>query len=173
MIWLWLQDGWMFNICMVSSGLVLHEEHIEILTPDYKQLKKDIAGKTLEEGTLHFTGRDYIIVCSSSFLKACTRVFEVMGIFFLLRWIPEAKILASHRSAGIARLTWLVDLFGELTVTAASLEEKNNTYMKMTAHFLTQQQKWVHCGHRQLLLQWKKSLVFKCVHQKWIVYYLL
>ncbi len=81
----------MFNICMVSSGLVLHEEHIEILTPDYKQLKKDIAGKTLEEGTLHFTGRDCIIVCSSSFLKACTRVLSDGDFFFLLRWIPEAK----------------------------------------------------------------------------------
>lgn len=39
-----------------SSGLVLHEEHIELLTPDFKQLKKDVAGKQLEEGSLHFTG---------------------------------------------------------------------------------------------------------------------
>lgn len=44
--------------------------------------------------------------------------------------------------SGIARLTWLVDLFGNLTVTSASLvEEKENKYMKMTAHLLTQQQK--------------------------------
>lgn len=49
---------------MVSSGLVLHEEHIELLTPDFKQLKKDISGKTLEKGTLHFTG---IITPSYSF----------------------------------------------------------------------------------------------------------
>ncbi len=71
----------MFNFCVVSSGLVLHEEHIELLTPDFKQLKKDIAGKTLEEGTLHFTGSDFIIVRSSSFLKACTRVLSD-GDFF-------------------------------------------------------------------------------------------
>ena len=39
------------------SGVVLHEEHIELLTADFKQLKKDIAGKKLEEGSLHFTGQ--------------------------------------------------------------------------------------------------------------------
>ncbi|XP_051557714.1 biliverdin reductase A-like [Myxocyprinus asiaticus] len=95
-----------------QKGLVLHEEHIELFTPDFKQLKKDIAGKTLEEGTLHFTGGS---------MK------------------PDFGFLAF---SGIARLTWLVDLFGELTVTAASLEEeKENKYMKMMAHFLTQQQK--------------------------------
>lgn len=37
-------------------GVVLHEEHIELLTADFKQLKKDIAGKKLKEGSLHFTG---------------------------------------------------------------------------------------------------------------------
>ncbi len=129
----------MFNICMVSSGLVLHEEHIEILTPDYKQLKKDIAGKTLEEGTLHFTGRDYIIVCSSSFLKACTRALSD-GDFFFFSGGSLKPNFGFLSFSGIARLTWLVDLFGELTVTAASLVEEN-TYMKLTAHFLTQQQK--------------------------------
>ena len=40
--------------------------------------------------------------------------------------------------SGIARLTWLVDLFGELSVTAASLEEDSaNSYSKMTAKLLT------------------------------------
>jgi hypothetical protein len=34
-------------------GVVLHEEHIELLTADFKQLKKDVAGKRLEEGFLH------------------------------------------------------------------------------------------------------------------------
>ncbi|XP_051555077.1 biliverdin reductase A-like [Myxocyprinus asiaticus] len=95
-----------------QKGLVLHEEHIELFTPDFKQLKKDIAGKILEEGTLHFTGGP---------LK------------------PDFGFLAF---SGIARLTWLADLFGELTVTAASLvDEKEKKYTKMTAHFLTQQQK--------------------------------
>ncbi|XP_057190617.1 biliverdin reductase A [Triplophysa rosa] len=95
-----------------EKGLVLHEEHIELLTPDFKQLKKDIAGKTLEEGTLHFTGGS---------LK------------------PD---FGFPSFSGIARLTWLVDLFGNLTVTSVSLvEEKENKYIKMTAHLLTQQQK--------------------------------
>ncbi|KTF95373.1 hypothetical protein cypCar_00019186 [Cyprinus carpio] len=95
-----------------QKGLVLHEEHIELLTPEFKQLKKDIAGKTLEEGTLRFTAGS---------LK------------------PN---FGFPSFSGISRLTWLVDLFGELTVTAASLvEEKENKYMKMTAHLLTQQQK--------------------------------
>uniref|UniRef100_A0A9J7X554 Biliverdin reductase A n=2 Tax=Cyprinus carpio TaxID=7962 RepID=A0A9J7X554_CYPCA len=95
-----------------QKGLVLHEEHIELFTPDFKQLKKDIAGKTLEEGTLHFTGG------------------------------PLKPNFGFPSFSGIARLTWLVDLFGELTVTAASLvEEKENKYMKMTAHLLTRQQK--------------------------------
>ncbi|KAI4886272.1 hypothetical protein NFI96_010601, partial [Prochilodus magdalenae] len=95
-----------------QKGLVLHEEHIELLTPDFKQLKKDIAGKQLEEGSLHFTG---------GLLKP--------GFGF-----PSFS--------GIARLTWLVDLFGELTVKAATLEEnEDRKYMKLTAHFLTQDQR--------------------------------
>lgn len=40
--------------------------------------------------------------------------------------------------SGIARLTWLVDLFGELSVTAATMEEDaENSYSKMTAKLLT------------------------------------
>ncbi|XP_072544414.1 biliverdin reductase A [Salminus brasiliensis] len=95
-----------------QKGLVLHEEHIELLTPDFKQLKKDIAGKQLEEGSLHFTGGS---------LKP--------GFGF-------------PAFSGISRLTWLVDLFGELSVKAATLEEdEGRQYMKMTAHFLTKDQK--------------------------------
>ncbi|XP_063076324.1 biliverdin reductase A [Engraulis encrasicolus] len=95
-----------------QKGLLLHEEHIELFTPDFKQLKKEVAGKTLEEGHLHFTG---------GALK------------------PDTGFPAF---SGIARLTWLVDLFGELSVTAASMEEdKENNHMKMTAHLQTQQQK--------------------------------
>ncbi|KAL7876501.1 hypothetical protein AOLI_G00114640 [Acnodon oligacanthus] len=100
-----------------QKGLVLHEEHIELFTPDYKQLKKDIAGKQLEEGSLHFTGGS---------LK------------------PD---FGFPSFSGIARLTWLVDLFGELTVREATLEEdEERKYMKLTAHFLTKDQKpltWV------------------------------
>lgn len=41
----------------MSTGVVLHEEHIELLTEDYKQLKKEVEGKTLLEGSLHFAGK--------------------------------------------------------------------------------------------------------------------
>ncbi|KAL2096994.1 hypothetical protein ACEWY4_006201 [Coilia grayii] len=95
-----------------QKGLVLHEEHIELLTPDFKQLKKDVAGKTLEEGFLHFTG------------GALKSDFGFPAF------------------SGIARLTWLVDLFGELSVTGASMvEDKDKNYMKMTAQLQTKEQK--------------------------------
>ncbi|XP_053537104.1 biliverdin reductase A isoform X1 [Ictalurus punctatus] len=95
-----------------QKGLVLHEEHIELLTPDFKQLKKDIAGKQLEEGSLHFTGGP---------LKS--------GFGFL-------------SFSGIARLTWLVDLFGELSVKEASMvEEPERKHTKMTVRLLTKDQK--------------------------------
>uniref|UniRef100_A0A4W6DI99 Biliverdin reductase A n=1 Tax=Lates calcarifer TaxID=8187 RepID=A0A4W6DI99_LATCA len=78
-----------------EKGVILHEEHIELLTEDYK------------EGTLHFTG---------GALKP--------GFGF-------------PAFSGIARLTWLVELFGELSVTAASMEENSGNYSKMTAKLLT------------------------------------
>lgn len=44
--------------------------------------------------------------------------------------------------SGIARLTWLVDLFGELSVVAATMvEDKEKNYMKMTAQLQTKEQK--------------------------------
>lgn len=40
--------------------------------------------------------------------------------------------------SGIARLTWLVDLFGELSVSAATMEEASEkSYSKLTARLLT------------------------------------
>lgn len=91
-----------------EKGVILHEEHIELLLEDYKQLKREVEGKTLQEGTLHFTG---------GALKP--------GFGF-------------PAFSGIARLTWLVDLFGELSVTAAALEEDStNGYSKMTAKLIT------------------------------------
>lgn len=44
-----------FLFLMVDK--VLHVEHIELLTEEYKQLKKEVAGKDLVKGTLHFTGQ--------------------------------------------------------------------------------------------------------------------
>nr|XP_006634403.1 PREDICTED: biliverdin reductase A [Lepisosteus oculatus] len=91
-----------------KKGKILHEEHIELLTAEYKQLKKDVTGKNLVEGTLHFTGG------------------------------PLQPGFGFIAFSGIARLTWLVDLFGELTVTSANVEEdKEKKYIKMTAHFQT------------------------------------
>ncbi|MBN3307381.1 BIEA reductase, partial [Amia calva] len=93
-----------------EKGKVLHEEHIELLTPDFRQLKKDVSGKTLLQGSLHFTGG------------------------------PSQAGSGFAAFSGIARLTWLVDLFGELTVTSATMEEeKENKYMKLTAHFQTKE----------------------------------
>lgn len=37
-------------------GLVLHEEHIELLSEDFRALKKAVEGKVFQKGTLHFTG---------------------------------------------------------------------------------------------------------------------
>ncbi|KAM9165704.1 biliverdin reductase A isoform 1-T1 [Pangshura tecta] len=96
-----------------QKGKILHVEHIELLTEEYKQLKKEVAGKELVKGTLHFTG----------------------------------GALDEERSgfpafSGIARLTWLVDLFGDLTVTSATREEqKEKSYSRMTAHFQTASKK--------------------------------
>ncbi|KAG8442786.1 hypothetical protein GDO86_011557 [Hymenochirus boettgeri] len=92
-----------------QKGKVLHVEHIELLTEEYKELKKEVDGKQLMEGILHFTGGP----------------------------LDEQRSGFSAFS-GISRLTWLVDLFGDLTVTSATIEEqKELNYSKLTAHFLT------------------------------------
>lgn len=91
-----------------QKGLVLHEEHIELLSEDYKALRREVEGKVLQEGTLHFT---------SGPLK------------------PGSGFPAF---SGISRLTCLVDMFGELMVTAATVEEDSgNNYSKMTARLQT------------------------------------
>ncbi|TSS97514.1 Biliverdin reductase A [Bagarius yarrelli] len=95
-----------------QKGLILHEEHIELFAPAYKQLKKDIAGKQLEEGSLHFTGG------------------------------PLKSGAGFPSFSGIARITWLVDLFGELRVKAAATdEEPEKKRSKMTVLLLTKDQK--------------------------------
>ncbi|XP_034411971.1 biliverdin reductase A [Cyclopterus lumpus] len=91
-----------------KKGVILHEEHIELLTEDYKELKREVEGKILQDGTLHFTG---------GALKP--------GFGF-------------PTFSGIARLTWLVELFGKLSVTVATIEEDSGSnYSKMTAKLLT------------------------------------
>ncbi|KAM9349535.1 biliverdin reductase A [Symphorus nematophorus] len=91
-----------------EKGVILHEEHIELFTEDYKALKREVEGKVLQEAMLHFTG---------GALKP--------GFGF-------------PAFSGIARLTWLVELFGELSVAAATFEEDSaKNYSKMTAQLST------------------------------------
>ncbi|XP_060103706.1 biliverdin reductase A [Heteronotia binoei] len=92
-----------------QKGKVLHVEHIELLTEEYKLLKKEVEGKELVKGTLHFTGGP---------LDEDRSGFPAFS--------------------GIARLTWLVDLFGDLAVTSAMREEqKEKNYSRMTVQFQT------------------------------------
>lgn len=47
-----------FTVLFVCvSGVILHEEHIELLSEEFKVLKREVEGKILQEGTLHFTGK--------------------------------------------------------------------------------------------------------------------
>lgn len=63
--------------------------------------------------------------------------------------IPPGSVLDENKSgfpafSGIARLTWLIDLFGDLTVTSATREkQKDKNYSRMTVHFQTANKKWV------------------------------
>ncbi|XP_056376505.1 biliverdin reductase A [Hyla sarda] len=91
-----------------QKGKVLHVEHIELLTEEFNQLKKEVAGKELVEGVLHFTGGP----------------------------LDEQKS-GFPSFSGIARITWLVDLFGSLSVTSAKREENEEKYCKLTANFTT------------------------------------
>uniref|UniRef100_A0A674NRQ6 Biliverdin reductase A n=2 Tax=Takifugu rubripes TaxID=31033 RepID=A0A674NRQ6_TAKRU len=91
-----------------KKGLILHEEHIELLSEDFKALKREVKGKVLQEGTLHFTGG------------------------------PLKLNFGFPAFSGIARLTWLVELFGNLSVTGATLEaDPDKNYFKMTAKLKT------------------------------------
>ncbi|MBN3272833.1 BIEA reductase, partial [Polyodon spathula] len=124
------------------KGKVLHEEHIEILTADYKQLKKEVSGKELLEGTLHFTGGH--LGCGDHVTWVGWEECECdeMASTELRYRGPFQPGFGFASFGGIARLTWLVDLFGELTLTAAEMEEqKENKYMKLTAQFLTKEKR--------------------------------
>lgn len=65
----------------------------------------------------------------------------------ILLWFPAAAPLEKERFgfpafSGISRLTWLVALFGELSLVSATLEErKEEQYMKMTVSLETKN-KW-------------------------------
>ncbi|XP_074196612.1 biliverdin reductase A isoform X5 [Rhinolophus sinicus] len=55
--------------------------------------------------------------------------------------------------SGISRLTWLVSLFGELSVVSATLEErKEDQYMKMTVCLETENKRSFACPEYELLI---------------------
>ncbi|XP_072364887.1 biliverdin reductase A isoform X2 [Scyliorhinus torazame] len=88
---------------------ILHVEHIELLSAEYKHLKQQVSGKELMEGSLHFTGGPL-----------------------------DRQRTGFLTFSGIARLSWLVDLFGELNFKSATLEElKKQQYWKLTTHLHT------------------------------------
>ncbi|XP_016046220.1 biliverdin reductase A isoform X1 [Erinaceus europaeus] len=87
-----------------QKGKVLHEEHIELLMEEFAFLKKEVVGKDLLKGSLLFTAGPL-----------------------------EEERFGFPSFSGISRLTWLVSLFGELSLVSATLEErKEDQYMKMT-----------------------------------------
>lgn len=56
---------------------------------------------------------------------------------------PLSAGFASLTFSGVSRLTWLVDLFGELSVTGASVEEDGGAQrVKLTAQLLTEEQRY-------------------------------
>ncbi|KAB1276432.1 Biliverdin reductase A [Camelus dromedarius] len=86
------------------TGKVLHEEHVELLMEEFAFLKKEVVGKDLLKGSLLFTAGPL-----------------------------EEERFGFPAFSGISRLTWLVSLFGELSLVSATLEErKEDQYMKMT-----------------------------------------
>ncbi|XP_051000871.1 biliverdin reductase A [Acomys russatus] len=101
------QDLWELA---AQKGKVLHEEHVELLMEEFAFLKKEVMGKELLQGCLHFTASPL-----------------------------EEEKFGFPAFSGISRLTWLVCLFGELSLISATLEEqKEDQYLKMTVQLQTQ-----------------------------------
>lgn len=42
---------------LVTTGRVLHEEHIELLMEEFAFLRREVEGEELLKGSLHFTGQ--------------------------------------------------------------------------------------------------------------------
>ncbi|XP_041039617.1 biliverdin reductase A isoform X1 [Carcharodon carcharias] len=117
-----------------SKGKILHVEHIELLSAEYKQLKRQVSGKELMEGTLHFTGGPL-----------------------------DRQRTGFPTFSGVSRLSWLVDLFGELTFKSATLkEQQEQQYWKLTTLFHTKNSRpliWIE--ERGPGLKRKKSINFQ------------
>ncbi|XP_068604937.1 biliverdin reductase A isoform X2 [Brachionichthys hirsutus] len=70
-----------------EKGVILHEEHIELLSGGYIELKRQVEGKTLCEGTLHFTATAATLEENSS--------------------KDYSKMTAQLRTSGSRSLTWI------------------------------------------------------------------
>ncbi|XP_037693081.1 biliverdin reductase A [Choloepus didactylus] len=93
-----------------QKGKILHEEHVELLMEEFAFLKKEVVGKDLLKGSLLFTASPL-----------------------------EEEWFGFPAFSGISRLTWLVSLFGELSLVSATLEErKEDRYVKMTVGLETE-----------------------------------
>ncbi|XP_051039418.1 biliverdin reductase A [Phodopus roborovskii] len=100
------QDLWELA---AQKGRVLHEEHVELLMEEFAFLRKEVTGKELLKGSLHFTASPL-----------------------------EEERFGFPAFSGISRLTWLVCLFGELSLISATLEDrKEDQYLKMTVQLET------------------------------------
>ena len=89
-----VDDNCLFHSILVMTGKVLHEEHVELLMEEFAFLKKEVVGKDLLKGSLLFTAAPL-----------------------------EEERFGFPAFSGISRLTWLVCLFGELSLMSATLEE--------------------------------------------------
>uniref|UniRef100_A0A9L0SAP0 Biliverdin reductase A n=1 Tax=Equus caballus TaxID=9796 RepID=A0A9L0SAP0_HORSE len=107
-----------------QKGRVLHEEHVELLMEEFAFLKKEVVGKDLLKGSLLFTAGPL-----------------------------EQERFGFPAFSGISRLTWLVSLFGELSLVSATLEQrKEDQYMKMTVCLETENKRKVSEGDAERIL---------------------
>lgn len=81
---------------------------------------------------------------SLSYAECIIFHFLSLSIAVVTGSVLDEKKAGFPAFSGIARLTWLIDLFGDLTVTSATREEqKDKNYSRMTVHFQTANKKWV------------------------------
>ncbi|GAB1286848.1 Biliverdin reductase A [Apodemus speciosus] len=117
------------NFRSLTLRRVLHEEHIELLMEEFEFLRREVAGKELLKGSLHFTVQDF----SPLWAEPHSRCGKTQSTPL------EEEKFGFPAFSGISRLTWLVSLFGELSLISATMEDrKEDKYMKMTVQLETQ-----------------------------------
>lgn len=76
-----------------------------------------------------------------------------LSMWFLAASPLEEEKFGFLAFSGISRLTWLVCLFGELSLISATLEDrKEDQYLKMTVQLETQNKGWVVRSPKRLLM---------------------